>query len=84
MWQTEHDSFAGAATSDLIAIEPALAQARGLAVTSAVRTYTVTVESVAGGTYSIERHADGEVVRTCSQPGVGSCAELADAQGNLW
>ena len=84
VWQTEHDTFAGAAPSDLIAIEPALAQARGLAVTSTLRTYTITVESVAGGSYSIERRTDGEIVRTCSQPGVGSCAELADAQGNLW
>ena len=51
---------------------------------SSDRTYTVTVDSLAGGSYSIERESDGEIVRTCSRPGVGSCAELPDAQGNLW
>jgi type IV pilus assembly protein PilA len=84
VWQTEHDSYAGALPADLITIEPALGQARGLDVSSDARTYTVTVDSLAGGAFAIERRSDGELVRTCSQPGVGSCAELPDAQGNLW
>jgi type IV pilus assembly protein PilA len=84
VWQTEHDSYAGALVADLVEIEPSLGQALGLAVTSTERTYTVTVDSRAGGSYSVEREADGDVLRTCSQPGIGSCAELPDAQGNLW
>ena len=42
VWETEHDTFAGALPTDLARIEPALGQARGLAVASSVRTYTVT------------------------------------------
>jgi type IV pilus assembly protein PilA len=84
VWETEHDTFSGAQPADLVRIEPALAQARGLTVVSGIRTFTVTIDSLAGGTFSIERLATGDLVRTCSQPGVGSCAETADAQGNLW
>ena len=55
VWENERDTFADAAVADLAKIEPSLGQARGLTVASALRTYTVTVDSRAGGTYSIER-----------------------------
>jgi type IV pilus assembly protein PilA len=84
VWHTEHGSFADATVAELVEIERALGQARDLAVDSGERTYTVSVGSRAGGEYAIERRADGRLVRTCSLPGVGACAEIADAQGNLW
>ena len=53
-------------------------------MTSDVRTFTVTVDSAAGGAYSLERLSDGAIVRDCTQPGEGSCATDLDAQGNRW
>ena len=53
-------------------------------MTSGARTYTVTVDSLAGGSYSIERRSDGAIVRGCTQPGEGTCAATADAEGNRW
>ena len=84
VWEQDRESFAGATAGDLAKIEESLGQARGLTVTSTLRTYTVTVESQAGGTYSISRVATGDVTRTCSQPGVGACRDTADANGNSW
>jgi type IV pilus assembly protein PilA len=84
VWETEHDTFAGADPADLVRIEPALGQAQGLTVTSSERTYTVSVDSRAGGSYSIERQLDGDLIRDCSLPGEGTCAATADAQGNRW
>ena len=84
VWQSERDTFSNATPAELIEIERALGQASGLRVTSADRTYTISVDSRAGGSYSIERFEDGQIVRSCTDPGVGACAETADAQGNRW
>jgi type IV pilus assembly protein PilA len=85
VWETAHNgSFDAVQSSDLIEIERALAQARDLAVSSTVNTFTVSVGSVAGGAFSIERQADGDLIRSCTQPGVGTCSATADAQGNRW
>jgi type IV pilus assembly protein PilA len=85
VYENEHGgSFAGAQPSDLIEIERALGQARNLSVVSTGNTFTVSVDSVAGGSFSIQRRASGNSFRTCSQPGVGTCSAIADAQGNRW
>ncbi len=84
VWDQDHGSFAGATAGDLAKIEESLGQARGLTVASTMRTYTVTVDSQAGGTYSISNAASGDVTRICSRPGVGGCRETADAKGNSW
>ena len=84
VWETEHGTFEDATPADLTRVEPALGQARGLTITAGARTYTVSVDSLAGGAYSIQRHASGALVRSCTEPGVGSCDETADAQGNRW
>ena len=85
VYEGEHGgSFAAAQPSDLIEIERALGQARNLRVDSTVSTFTVSVDSVAGGSFSIERLANGTSIRDCSQPGVSTCAETVDAQGNRW
>jgi type IV pilus assembly protein PilA len=85
VYEHEHGgSFAGAQPSDLIDIEPALGQARNLGVTSTADAFTVSVDSAAGGAFSIERQVDGDSIRTCSQLGVRTCSATADAQGNHW
>ena len=84
VWEQDTDSFAGATAGDLAKIEESLGQARGLTVIATLRTYTVTVSSQAGGTYSVSRATNGETTRTCSLAGVGGCADTADANGNSW
>jgi prepilin-type N-terminal cleavage/methylation domain-containing protein len=78
VWHTEHGSFDGADTSGLARIEPALAGARGLVVTAAGDTFTVSVDSTAGadggGTFSIEHRGDGDDLRACTHAGKGACA----------
>jgi prepilin-type N-terminal cleavage/methylation domain-containing protein len=84
-WNTDHTTYAGATPADLVKIEPALSQARGLTVTSSDTAYTVTVDSVGdGGTFSLARADDGSVLRDCTNPGAGGCAANADGQGNRW
>jgi type IV pilus assembly protein PilA len=68
-------------------MEPALNDARNLAVTGTETTFTVSVDTKAtdgGGTYTITLDAAGNVTRTCSNPGDGGCRRNPDPQGNLW
>jgi type IV pilus assembly protein PilA len=74
-WGTDHGGYGGATAADLTAVEPSLSSARGLTVVTTVKTYTVSVDSAGqGGSFSIERRATGELVRSCTRPGAGSCA----------
>jgi prepilin-type N-terminal cleavage/methylation domain-containing protein len=84
-WSTDHDGYAGATPAGLQKIEPSLHSARGLAVAVTGDTFTVGVDSAGpGGTFSIERKADGRLVRDCTHPGAGSCMGTPDALGNRW
>ena len=85
-YQTEKGDYVGASASLLAAIEPSLGQARNLTITSTKDTYTVSVDSAAGGgaAFSI-RHSDaGSDVRDCTLHGTGACRATADANGNRW
>jgi type IV pilus assembly protein PilA len=85
VWSTEHGSYADADKPGLIKIEPTLAKAPGLAVTSDSDSYKVSVDSTGpGGTFSIERKASGDLVRDCTNPGAGVCQDAPDALGNRW
>jgi type IV pilus assembly protein PilA len=86
IFNSERGSFDAATPHELVRVEPTLGQAHNLAVSADALTFTVTVDSLAGtGTkYSVERRADGDLIRTCSQPGVGSCEATPDALGNRW
>jgi type IV pilus assembly protein PilA len=86
IFSTEHGSFESATPQELIRVEPTLGQAQNLAVIADALTFTVTVDSLArvGANYSVERRANGDLVRTCSKPGVGSCQATPDALGNRW
>ena len=68
-------------------MEPALRDAPNLAVVGTDATFTVSVDSKAadgGGTYTITLDANGDVTRTCANPGDGGCRATPDAQGNRW
>jgi type IV pilus assembly protein PilA len=82
-----HDgAYDGATPAELAKIEPALGQARGLTVDATPFTFTVSVDSATGGgaAYSIKRSADGRSLRDCTKPGLGSCRETADDEGDRW
>ena len=68
-------------------MEPALRDAKNLAVTGTDETFTVSVKSKAangGGSFSIELDSAGDVTRSCTNPGKGGCRQNPDSQGNLW
>jgi type IV pilus assembly protein PilA len=73
-WATDHGGYAGATAAELVAVEPSLSSARGLAVVTTATTFTVSVDSVGqGGSFTIERRPTGELVHGCTSPGAGSC-----------
>jgi type IV pilus assembly protein PilA len=85
VWNTDHGSYADADKAALVKIEPTLAQISGLAVTSDSDSYTVSVDSTGpGGTFSIQRKANGDVIRGCTNAGAGACLSAPDALGNRW
>jgi|SRR5690349_731182 len=86
VFNSDRGSFDAATPADLVKIEPSLSQATGLGVVSDPLTFTVSVDSAAtaGAKYTVERTADGQLVRSCTKPGVGSCLETPDALGNRW
>ncbi|MDA0173666.1 type II secretion system GspH family protein [Solirubrobacter taibaiensis] len=81
---TDQDGYTDLSPAELIKLEKSLDAARGLAVTGAGKTFTVSVDSVTGTTYSISRAADGELTRDCAPAGTGGCHDALDARGNRW
>ena len=74
-------------TATLVALEPALGEAKNLTMSGTEKTFTISVDSKSssgGGTFTIELAANGDVKRLCTRPGKGGCAASADAAGNLW
>jgi type II secretory pathway pseudopilin PulG len=57
----------------LLRLVPALGKARALGVRATRRTYTLSVRSESGRTFTIHRRAGGRVVRRCAPVG-GGCA----------
>ena len=76
---TDHGGLAGATDGDLVKIEPSLGQARNLTVDGDAQDFTVSVDSAAaaGAAFSIERTADGAMVRDCTKPGTGALPRRA-------
>jgi type IV pilus assembly protein PilA len=79
IWHQDHDTYAGASISDLAAIEPVIATARGLDIDGTDAVYTISVDSVSGtsggGPFSIVGGPPGTVVRSCARPGNGGCPQ---------
>jgi prepilin-type N-terminal cleavage/methylation domain-containing protein len=85
IWQSEHDTFAGATPAALAKLEPSLAeQEASLVLDAHDASFTATIPSDAGGEFAVERKADGETVRTCTRLGKGLCKADSDAHGNRW
>jgi type IV pilus assembly protein PilE len=74
VYHQDHESFAGATPAALVDIEPSLGKARALTVTPKANGFTLSVESVSGTPFAIER-TDGTNERTCGAPGQGGCPE---------
>jgi type IV pilus assembly protein PilA len=71
-------TFVGANTTNLKAIEPSLKQANGFAVKSAAATtysISVTSKSPAATKYFMTRTTAGVVTRTCDDAGVNGCSK---------
>jgi prepilin-type N-terminal cleavage/methylation domain-containing protein len=83
IWQSEHDTFAGATPAALAKFEPSLGE-RDVELDAKPGSFTVTTASDAGGDFTFERTADGEIVRTCTRLGKGLCKAEPDARGNRW
>jgi type IV pilus assembly protein PilA len=89
VWGNEHNGYDTATVAELVKIEPALAEARGLTVSGDAHAFSVTVDSAgsaneSGGSFTVERSDTGGVTRTCTNPGHGSCMNRPDADGNSW
>jgi type IV pilus assembly protein PilA len=85
-YYTDNQTYVAADEAAIQKIEPALNNANALKVADQSPTdYTVSVTSKGSKkvVYSIENKA-GTVKRTCAPVDTGSCAKVADAQGNLW
>jgi type IV pilus assembly protein PilA len=80
-WYTDNQNY-NATDVQLEAIEPALVNARNFAVTPGADTYTVSVDSQAGGGvrgFRIAKANTGVVTRTCDDAGQGGCKT-----GGVW
>ena len=75
VWEQDHDTFAGADQAGLGRIERALLRARGLAVNGDRTTFEVSVDSAAGGSFTVELLPSGDLVRGCTEAGSGGCPD---------
>ena len=73
VYYTENVSYAGADAAELAAIEPDLPA--DIEVEADAESYTLTVPSETGNSFTIERDADGTVTHSCTEPGAGDCPE---------
>jgi prepilin-type N-terminal cleavage/methylation domain-containing protein len=83
-YSTDTGAFTGADPAVLVRIEPSLGQAHNLTVDASPTAFTVSVDSLAGGAFSLTHTTAGDETRDCTQPGTGACRDSADARGNRW
>ena len=73
----KNGSYAGASAQELSEIDPGLS-AGDLEVVSTDSSYTITVLSASGTTFSIDGEQGGATERTCDPPGGSGCGESGD------
>jgi type IV pilus assembly protein PilA len=84
IFHMDHETY-NATVAQLEGVETSLRSARNLVVVGSGTTYDVAVDSATGrNTYTLSRHADGTVVRSCTAPGEGGCRATPDDSGSLW
>ena len=71
MFGAQYDDY-NATREQLIALEPAVAQARNLTVTPGAQTYLISADARRGATFTVEKTAT-DVQRTCTPAGTGGC-----------
>jgi type IV pilus assembly protein PilA len=78
MYEHQTRTFATADRNALIALEPAIAEARNLTIASTANTFEISVDSASGanggGPFRIE-YDNGRTTRTCDGPGDGACPQ---------
>ena len=82
-YDTEHGTY-DATVAELVAIEPALGEARFLEVDGDDDGFEVTEISASSTRFVLTRTDTGESVRTCSNHGHGLCRDAPDAAGAWW
>ena len=70
-------SYAGASATELSKVDPGLSS-DDLEVVSTDSSYTITVASTSGTTFSIDGEQGGATERTCDPPGGSGCSESGD------
>jgi type IV pilus assembly protein PilA len=81
IFHTEHDTYSGADQTTLAGIERALVGARGMSVSGDVNSFELGIDSATpngGGRFTLSRDSDGDVTRTCQNPGKGACSSDGD------
>jgi hypothetical protein len=73
----KNGSYAGASAQALSEIDPSVS-AGDLEVVSTDSSYTITVASASGTTFSIDGEQGGATERTCDPPGDPGCSENGD------
>jgi type IV pilus assembly protein PilA len=85
-FHTDRQTYSATPT-ELVDLEPSLAEAPNLTMTGDTDTFTLSVDSRAsggGGTFTMTLDATGNVTRSCTNPGEGGCKATPDSGGNLW
>ena len=77
------NTFAATA-AELVAIEPALADARNLTVDGDADSFELSEESADGTVFTMIQNAPGTITRECSVPAYGLCRADLDTAGNRW
>jgi type IV pilus assembly protein PilA len=73
LYVNEQSYATGDEANVLTGIEPALGDGPTMTVTANEDDYTITVNSVGGQEFVIEKAADGGVTRSCTEGGEGGC-----------
>jgi prepilin-type N-terminal cleavage/methylation domain-containing protein len=78
IWHQERDTYAGAGQAELARIDPALGEARNMAVDGGGGTFDVSIDSAAGarggGRFTLSRLDGDRLVRSCANAGKGACS----------
>jgi type IV pilus assembly protein PilA len=72
----DHKSYSGASVSDLVSVQPSLADAPSLAIQQATSNHfqlTTSSTSTSPVTFTVDRSANGTIAHTCTPANAGGC-----------
>jgi type IV pilus assembly protein PilA len=82
-YESTEETF-DATRAQLVAIEPALDEARNLRVAGTKYAFELREDSGSGTEFTLSRDGLGGITRDCSNHGHGLCRDNLDANGNRW